>query len=343
MSGKVAHVIFALIAVSPISSALKLRNSTTVACVPPWDGAKVIGKDGTNQCEWKVTNTPMIKGGTAPNMCLRQYADIVSDSVKIHGGWGDCPALGAWWESLPDRSSEMTCSHQFETCGTPHKGTGKLYVDVGTNIGACLVPMASRPDVGSAVSFEPNPANLFYVTNSLIANPTANSKVSLYPVALGDRSDTEPIFQEPGNAGNPVVGENTHANPSPVGEVVIRRLDDIFMLNGACAPYIHVMKLDAQGYEVKILAGAKNLFQSGAVNAVKFELATDWLMKQGTSSAEYMSTFIQLGYVICHTDSHSVVAQAELQSVACGPPTVQDFVAVRLRKGEAQVQMPVVC
>merc|ERR1719478_1937094 len=99
--------------------------------------------------------------------------------------------------------------------------------------------------------------------------------------------------------------------------LVTRKLDDVLMKDNKF-PYIHLMKMDAQGFEVKILQGASRLFASGAVNAVKFELATQWLVEQGTSPAEYINTYMHYGYQIFDSDSKQLVGQNVLHSVACG-------------------------
>jgi len=289
----------------------------------PWDGANLLGSDGSHKCEWKDMSS-------GPKMCCRSYPDVVSDSVKGSGEWGDCPSLVSWWTFLHDRSRESRNVH------------GKLYVDVGANIGACLLPMMAQPDVQSALAFEPNPANLFYLSNTLLSNPQIKGKVKLYPFALGDEDKTSPIYTEQGNAGNTVVGRATHTSPSAVGKVDTKTLDEVVM-KGDTPPYIHLMKMDAQGYEVKILQGASQLFSSGAVNAVKFELATDWLEKQGTSSAEYMNTYMRYGLQIHDTNTKQVVSQEVLHSVACGIPVIQDFVAVRVKEGEVATQKAIVC
>jgi len=299
-----------------------VQDNRTADC-DAWDGTKVFGLDENHQCEW-------VQMSSGPKMCCRSYHDSVSDAVKWNGGWGDCPALISWWTFLQDRSGQSGVGH------------GKFYVDIGTNIGACLLPMMAQPGVQNALAFEPNPANLFYLTNSILANPDVKEKVKLYPFALGSENKTKPIYTERGNAGNTVVGKATHTSPSVVGEVKIKKLDDVLM-NGDAPPYIHLMKMDAQGYEVKIIHGASKVFASGAVNAVKFELATDWLVMQGTSSAEYMNTYINYGFQIHDTETKQLVSQELLHSIACGAPIVQDFVAVRVKKGEVATQKPILC
>jgi len=298
---------------------------------PSWDGLSALGSDGSHGCHHSPISGSFLGGGSAPKMCLRDYPDLVSDAIKARGMWQDCPQLAALWTSLPDRSQQVGAGH------------GKLYVDIGANIGACLLPMMARPDVEDALAFEPSPRNLFYLTNSILANPETKKKVTLYPVALGNESVTMPVYEESGNAGNTVVGQATHTSNQPLARSVeVRKLDDIVM-DGPKPPYVHLMKMDAQGFEVNILHGGSRLLASGAVNAVKFELATDWLVKQGTSSAEYLNTYMSYGFQIYDTDTQHLVNQEDLHAVACGPPLVKDYLAIHVDKTEIATQETVVC
>lgn len=323
----------------------QLIEMRPIAYTALWNGTKVLGSDGGYQCEWcHVRNGDFLGGGPAPEMCARSYADAVSDSVKRLGFWQDCPSLASWWKFLPDRSTEGKFgSFQPQSVQPKVLPTGdKLYIDIGANIGSCLMPMAARPDVEAALAFEPSPKNLFYLTSSLLRNPNTNAKVALFPIALGDKDGIQSIFSEHGNAGNTVVGRPVNADPHPVGQVTLERLDEVFK-SGSTLPYIHLMKIDAQGFEVKIMQGAENLFASGAVNAVKFELATQWLVQQGTSSAEYMNTYLNHGFQIYDTDSKSLLSQEALYAACCGASIIEDFVAVRMNKGEVATQKPIYC
>ena len=82
---------------------------------------------------------------------------------------------------------------------------------------------------------------------------------------------------------------------------------------------VPVMKLDAQGFEVHILRGAKKTLSSGAIKSIKFELATDWLKGQGTSAFEFMSELAHHGYVF-HGKWHSggpELTPAQVKHLTC--------------------------
>jgi len=310
--------------------------------VPPWDKTATIGKDGEHKCYWHKWHTWHIdnqtKWGIAnkPDMCIRENKDIVSDVLKSSGSWVDCDDLPEWWNWLIDPSRD------------PRVGSPKTYIDIGTNIGACLLPMAGMASVADAVAFEPNPTNLFYLTNSLMANPGINSKVKLHPLGLGNSTSIQTVYEEPGNAGNSIVGADG-ADVSKIGDISIVRLDDLFE-EGMLPKDIPLLKLDAQGYEVKILQGGEKLFSSGVVRGVKFELDKELLERQGSSREEYVNLFLRHGYQIHNEDTKEVLTQERLHFLVCGNGDVlhlesqfMDHVAVRVAKPEDMTQHKLDC
>jgi len=56
------------------------------------------------------------------------------------------------------------------------------------------------------------------------------------------------------------------------------------------------MKMDVQGFEVKVLKGAKQLLAAGAIGILKTEIATNWLAGQGTSAQELLQIMASNGY-----------------------------------------------
>merc|ERR1740121_681568 len=132
--------------------------------------------------------------------------------------------------------------------------------------------MLARPDVSHVVAFEPNPENLFYLTNSILANEDYTKKLSLYPTAVGSKKENCCLFMDPGNPGNTVVGRQAQRRmkrePVRVDTVT---LDEVFF-SGSKPSYIRLLKVDAQGLELDILRGASKLLHYGAVNAIAFEL-----------------------------------------------------------------------
>jgi len=287
-----------------------------------------------------------LNGGEAPEMCLRGYPDSVSDYFRQQGAWESCLDVASAW-ALPVSpiagkfEDKMMCGGQ---CNIEHGAIPGIYVDVGANIGTCVAQMLARPDVSQVFAFEPSPANLFYMTSSIAKMiqradlyPNAMSKLLLYPKALGSERSTHPLYEQPGNAGN----SGVDAVPMGVEMEGVRietiTLDEVFM-SGGSPPYIHLMKLDAEGYELKILKGGLQLLASGAINTMHIELAPWWLTAQNGTVREYLSLLHVNNYDLRPLTFTTFLSASELAQAACDLDkngTFVDMLAVRNRaRGE---------
>lgn len=294
-----------------------------------------------------------LERGKAPDMCLRSYNDAVSDHFRAAGYWHSCLDIAAAWPRLPDGSKSgkfaerLSCGNQCEKeLGTK---TG-IYVDIGANIGTCVMQMLARLDVSQVVAFEPSPANLFYMTNSAFkriqdGDPRILKNLVLYPNPVGAERSMHTLYEQPGNAGN--TGVNTTVMGKKMDGVAVETitLDEVFMSNGP-PPYIHLMKVDAQGYEVKILQGAKRLLASGAINAMHIEVAPWWLIGQKTSVVEYLSTLHVNSFDLRPMTSSKYFSASELAQLACDLDkngTIVDMFALRSRAQESAPRAPLKC
>ncbi len=96
--------------------------------------------------------------------CLRPYPDIVSSVIKHAGYWHECSPLATLWQRRKEPK-------------------GSIFVDAGANIGSCTLLMLA---IGAAThSFEPMPANLFYLRESIARNPKFSAEFNLHPCGLG--------------------------------------------------------------------------------------------------------------------------------------------------------------
>jgi FkbM family methyltransferase len=316
-----------------------------VPCSAVWNRSHVVGADGDHKCKFQDMNPKALDGAPPPHMCLREYPEAVSSGFAKHGYWQDCLLLADLWKSLPDRSSEHRVGDGMDSCKKGLQTQSKVYVDIGANIGTCLLQMIARSDVPHTIAFEPNPENQFYLTNSILATPGAPDKCSLYPHALGSASGEHVIYQEGANAGNTVLDHPVHMgkNSKPIGKVITYSLDDVLMKDG-WSPYVHLLKIDAQGYEVQILKGASKLLSSGSVNAVKFELASEWLITQNTSSAEYINQYIKNGYDIYGVHNlQNPLKHETLRKFACARRVVVDLVAILKKAGHHGAETQIEC
>ena len=129
-------------------------------------------------------------------------------------------------------------------------GPGKVAVDVGANIGTHAVAMAQAVGpTGLVLAFEPQRA----VHQVLCANAALNGLLQLkaFHAALGAQAGgvvvPEVDYAEPGNFGGVPLGAWTQGETVPV-----------LTLDGFALPRCDVLKVDVEGMEAAVLAGAQD-------------------------------------------------------------------------------------
>jgi FkbM family methyltransferase len=139
---------------------------------------------------------------------------------------------------------------------------GELFVDVGANIGAYTVLAASIPGVRCA-AFEPAPETFARLTENIRVNDFG-SRVQANQLAAG-AEDGEIVFTKGLDSVNHVVGPDD--NPRDGIAVAVRRLDTVLRSENPV-----VMKIDVEGYEMRVLQGAEALLKNDALIAVILEM-----------------------------------------------------------------------
>jgi FkbM family methyltransferase len=125
--------------------------------------------------------------------------------------------------------------------------------DVGANIGLVAIQLADKVQKGKVYAFEPFIENFERMKENLSFNDIEN----LNPFNLGfSEGEEEVSFFAPEAKNSGMVS----VNPSKLGETHLTTLD-IFIENNAI-DRLSLIKLDVEGYEQKVLRGAKNTLDS---------------------------------------------------------------------------------
>jgi FkbM family methyltransferase len=138
-----------------------------------------------------------------------------------------------------------------------------VFLDVGANVGTYTV-LASGVCGAQTIAFEPDPHTAEDLRRNIEVNALGHL-VEVHEVALGSTAG-ETAF---------TVGRDTVNRVALPGEaftqtVPMRRLDDVPRAREAT-----VIKLDVEGYEAQVLAGARNLLASPTVIAIETEAQDD--------------------------------------------------------------------
>lgn len=172
---------------------------------------------------------------------------------------------------------------------------GGTLVDVGANVGFWSLPAARRAGPrGRVLAFEPNP----WAARALRRNVALNEAAPLAPVevieqAVGRGSGPVSLFSWDLEAGASQATLHREAVPLGSPERVIVPLTS---LDEALQLPVDVLKIDVQGHEDAVLAGAARLFASSPPRILVVEVQGDLLAHAGSHPERLVATIEALGY-----------------------------------------------
>jgi FkbM family methyltransferase len=180
-------------------------------------------------------------------------------------------------------------THRFRKLLRP----GMTVVDVGANIGyfSLLAARLVGP-AGKVVALEPHPLNFAILEQAKIAN--AIGCLTPLRLGLGDASGDGHIgmFDQekyPNRTASMVGAGEGH--PS----VPMLTLDALVEREGI--PHIDLLKIDVDGFETRIIAGARKSLERGIIGHLIIEFNDFWLSQSGSSAAR-LAEMIQAGGLI---------------------------------------------
>jgi FkbM family methyltransferase len=182
----------------------------------------------------------------------------MSDSVIVDGRYGrfegsaddrvivdEYRRLGTWAPELVALISQLLFA-----------GRAGTFIDVGANIGLVCIPVIERCG-GIGIAFEPEPKNHAYLSRNVRAHGLER-RIECHALACHSTSGRMALSLSPDNLGDHRLQRTAAAPDEPLRRqisVETRRLDDV--LRGRDLPRPIVMKVDAQGSEASVFAGAR--------------------------------------------------------------------------------------
>ena len=134
---------------------------------------------------------------------------------------------------------------------------GDVVVDVGANIGYYTILLADKVGkTGKVYAFEPDKINFEILKKNIEANNLNN--VVAVNAAAGSKNETNILYRSKENLGDHKLYDNFQFSKSNFQKekVKIIKLDD-YLKNIK----INLMKIDTQGWEPEVIAGAKGLIE----------------------------------------------------------------------------------
>jgi len=169
----------------------------------------------------------------------------------------------------------------------------KFVVDVGANIGDWLEGVRAIKDGAefSALAFEPSSS----AVSRLRARFEGDERVSIEECAVGDVAGSLTLFEEPdaGKGSSLVPGFNRGSGVNR--NVPVTTLDDEVAHREWGR--IDLLKIDAEGYDLRVLRGAHALLAAQDIGVLQFEYNRAWQLAGDTLRAAY-TLLEQCGYAV---------------------------------------------
>jgi FkbM family methyltransferase len=167
---------------------------------------------------------------------------------------------------------------------------GMTVVDVGANVGYYTLLAASCVGPrGRVLAVEPSPYACARLRQAVVENTLA--QVVTLQVALGSAAGEGTLYLPPlGNHAPSMVA----CDRKDCVTVALRTLDEC--LTEWHVDQVDLLKIDVEGFEPQVLAGARSALKAGRIRAILCELNDWWLRQTGGSAEELFSRITSEGF-----------------------------------------------
>ncbi len=167
---------------------------------------------------------------------------------------------------------------------------GGVLIDAGANQGYYSLLWAAANPQNQVYAYEPSPRVMPRLMRNVALNHLT-AQIELHEIALSDRNGTSTFdLDSPSQTGWGSLVDG------PGGEVTVttRRLDTLM----ADLAYAAVLKIDAEGWDTRILYGAEQLLRQGRVGAVYFEQHATSMQALGIPASAAAEFLESCGYAL---------------------------------------------
>ena len=177
-------------------------------------------------------------------------------------------------ENLPEKTGEREIVKTV-VAAIP-AATPLIVVDVGANVGAWTAAVVNQRGARQlhVYAFEPAPL----IASRLEASVAPfGSRVSVVRAAAAESDGTTSFYFRPDN---PLVSSVVDSGNQAAEAIQVRTVRlDTFAAEQQLER-IHLLKIDAEGYDMEVLRGAAGLIERRAVEVVQFEYNASWIFSR---------------------------------------------------------------
>lgn len=173
-------------------------------------------------------------------------------------------------------------------------GRGDTFIDVGANFGHYTTLAASLVgSEGQIFAFEPSPIANRVLEEAIVTSNIAN--IVLAKSAVGKANGSVSLFLPTSRSLHSP--STLRSDPAFLEvEVPVVALDCFEPLKNI--GQIKLMKIDVEGYEPDVLAGAEHLIEARRIENIFCEFNSWWLSLNSTTPKQLLERFLDLGYKI---------------------------------------------
>lgn len=142
---------------------------------------------------------------------------------------------------------------------------GKTIFDVGAHIGMTAIEFSDVYPNAVVHAFEPGAENMRRLEANLVGKP----EVRRHKIAFGEEVGSAKLLVEADHPSMARIG----GSGGPTEEVRVDTIDNFCAQNGI--KQIDLLKIDTEGFELKVLSGAKEMLRKGAIGVLKAECSID--------------------------------------------------------------------
>ena len=197
----------------------------------------------------------------------------------------------------------------------------EIVLDVGANLGIVSVILARRFADRVVYAFEPNPTTYAALQDNLALNRCAN--VQAHAVAIADH-DGSILF-----AANPKDRATTSITTADLPHAISVECStiDSFLTRIAKAESVSFLKVDVEGFEALVFAGADDALKDRRIATVYFEVAPKLAIMRGFEPEAGARILLRHGYELKRVDENGRLQGANVADI---PDVVlENWVAVR--------------
>lgn len=198
-----------------------------------------------------------------------------------------------------DELSRMIYLDEFETeeilFVTRFLRPGDTFVDIGANLGLFSIRAADVVGpTGQVHAFEPCAKTFEWLRDNVALNGW--NHVQLHPLAVSDNAGSAELI----TAAEGKAAYNSLAKPYVGGEFETQRIDtttwDTFASEHQLDGKVALMKIDVEGWETKVLAGAVRSLSRPDAPVLQVEFTEDAAQSAGSSTPALFNQIQSLGY-----------------------------------------------